>query len=109
MKTKRKNNWIIIRDEYTDEKKRYNLATMRKLDISQREGNYAQGVSLEEVYYMPRAKQVIIETYSIWENRQTHGCEGTSYSIATPETIANLAEYSGDDILMALVPVDSLS
>jgi len=104
METKRKNNWIIIRDEYTDQKKRYNLATMQKLDISQREGNYAQGVSLEEVYYMPRAKQVIIEYYSIWENRQTHCCEGTGYSIANPDEIANLAEYSGDDILMALVP-----
>jgi hypothetical protein len=99
-----KNQWIILEDE-NGEKKRYNLASMTRLGISIREDAWATGVSLEEVYLMPRSKKVILETYSIWEDRNTHGCVGTRYHVADPDTIARLADRSGDERLLNLVPV----
>lgn len=99
-----KNNWIILTDEQTGEKKRYNLASMAALNISVRRDAWATGVSLEQVYLMPRSKKIILETYSIWEDRATHGVVGTRYHIANADTIARLYEYSGDDRLLDLIP-----
>ncbi len=98
-----KNRWIILEDE-DGTRRRYNLASMTKLDINIREGAYATGVSLEKVYLQPRSKRVILETHSIWENRQTHGCEGTHYHLANADSIARLAERTGNAQLMELVP-----
>ncbi len=99
-----KNQWIILEDE-NGERKRYNLASMTKLGITVREGAWATGVSLEEVYLMPRSKKVILETYSIWEDRQTYGHIGTRYHVADGDTIARLADRAGDGRLLELVPV----
>ncbi|KKL87969.1 hypothetical protein LCGC14_1929370 [marine sediment metagenome] len=98
-----KNQWIILEDD-SGERKRYNLASMTKLGLSVREGAWATGVSLEEVYLMPRSKRVILETYSIWEDQRTHGCVGIRYHIAGIDTIAQLADRTGNDQLMELVP-----
>jgi len=95
--------WVILVDE-NGERKRYNLASMTPLNISVREGAWGTGVSLEQVYFMPRSKRVIMETYSVWENRQTHGVTGRQYCIADANTIAHLAERTGDERLVAMVP-----
>jgi hypothetical protein len=97
------NKWITLTDE-DGVTRRYNLASMIKLDISVRQGSWATGVSLEQVYLMPKSKRVILETYSIWENRQTHGCIGTRYHIANPDTIARLYAESLDERLINLIP-----
>lgn len=97
---KGKGKWIVI------EGHRYNLASMTKLGIKISGDSWATGVSLEEVYYMPRKKQVILHTYSVWENPRTHGCCGDNYSLACPETIAKLAQRTHNDILMGLVPIE---
>lgn len=99
-----KNQWIILEDE-NGERKRYNLASMTPLNISVREGAWATGVSLEQVYLMPRSKRIILETYSIWEDRRTHGVVGRQYRIADTDTIARLAERTGDERLLELVPI----
>ena len=98
-----KNRWIILEDA-DGTRRRYNLASMTKLGIHIREGAYATGVSLEEVYLQPRSRRVVMETYSIWENQRTHCCEGTHYHLADAETIAQLAERTGNEQLLALVP-----
>jgi hypothetical protein len=100
----KKNQWVTAEDPETGETKRYNLASMQKLGISIPEGMWGQGVSLEEVYFMPRAKKLIIETYSIWENPKTHGCYGTHYGIASNYVIGKIAQYTDDEVVMALVP-----
>ena len=89
----------VIVNMVNGDKKRVNLETCKKLDISDR--NYGTGITLENVYLMPRKKIVITKTYSIWENPRTHGCYGTSYDEANPDVIAVLSRYSNE--LMELV------
>lgn len=91
-----KHNWIII------DGKRYNLASLKNLDIS--DSRCDTGIKLEAVYLMPRKKEVIIHTYSIWENRQTYGVQGDRYHIADEWEIAQLAERFGNSELLELVP-----
>jgi len=98
-----KNRWIILEDA-SGNRKRYNLASMTPLNISVREGAWATGVSLEQVYLMPLSRRIILETHSIWADRHTHGCIGTRYHIADPDTIARLADRTSDARLLALVP-----
>ncbi len=105
METKTKNQWIILEDE-GGERKRYNLASMQKLGIQIREGACATGVSLKDIYYMPRKKRVILEIYSIWERGHSGMCVGRNYRIADADTIARLAERTGNEVLTALVPED---
>ena len=101
-----KNKWIAIRDleygEISGEAHRYNLGSM--LLIWEGNLNVGTGIFRKAIYLMPRAKTVIVETYSVWEDPRTHGCEGTSYHIADQDEIALLANDTGDDRLMALVP-----
>jgi len=97
-----KNDWIILTDP-TGERKRYNLASMTPLNISVREGSWATGVSLEQVYLMPRSRRVILETHSIW-NRGDGAITGTRYHIAEPDTIAALYERTRDERLLPLIP-----
>ena len=89
----------VIVNMVNGDKKRVNLETCKKLDISDR--NYGTGITLENVYLMPRKKIVITKTYSIWENPRTHSCYGTSYDEVDPYTLAKLANES--DELMELV------
>lgn len=96
MVAENKNRWIVI------DGARYNLGSMKRLGISDK--NWGTGVSLEEVYLMPRAKKVIVETYSTWENPKTHNCYGRNYEIAGPNLIATLAADTGNSDLMSLVP-----
>lgn len=91
-----KNNWVVI------EGRRYNLASM--VELWRGHDEYGTGIYLQGVFLMPRKKQVIVETYSIWENPRTHGCYGTSYRIADDIEVAKLAEELRDIRLMALVP-----
>ncbi|MDD5338173.1 MAG: hypothetical protein PHG35_02010 [Dehalococcoidales bacterium] len=102
--TKIGNKWITLTDA-DGTTRRYNLASMISLNISVREGAWATGVSLKNAYLMPKSKRVILETYSIWENRATHGCIGTQYHIASPETIARLYQETSDERLVALIPI----
>jgi len=44
----------------------------------------------------PRIKRIIIETYSIWENPQTHSCVGTVYSVADDMDIARIGKIIHD-------------
>ena len=98
------NKWIVLADE-SGERHRFNLASMKPLNISFREGVWATGVSLEQVYLMPRSKRVILETYSIWEDSHTNGVTGTQYRIADADAIAHLAERTRDPQLLELVPI----
>ena len=76
-----KSKWITIRNEYGE---------------TIREGRWATGVKLEAVYLQPRINRVILETYSIWENPQTHGCVGTVYSVADDMDIARIGKIIHD-------------
>jgi hypothetical protein len=99
-----KGNWVTIRDgEYGEgETKRVNLASLTEIWKGRRE--ISTGIFRTAIYLMPRAKRVIVESDSLWLNRLTHCCYGTSYMFADPETIAKLADDTGDERLMALVP-----
>jgi hypothetical protein len=78
---------------------------MEDLGISLQQGEWGgPGITLEEVFLMPRSKKVIIHTYSCWQNPATHESYGTKYFIAEPEMIADLAGITGNEDLMALVP-----
>jgi hypothetical protein len=97
------NRWITLED-VDGTRRRYNLASMRRLGIRIPEGAYDTGVILQEVYLQPRSRRVILETYSIWEDRRTHCCEGTRYHLADADTIGQLAARTGNEQLLALVP-----
>ncbi len=97
------NKWITLTDD-DGITRRYNLASMTELGIKIRQGAWATGVSLENVYLMARSKRLILETYSIWENSATHCCQGTRYHVASPETIARLYEETDDERLLPLIP-----
>ena len=90
-----KSKWVTIRNEY-GETIRVDLTKLKDLDISIREGRWATGVKLEAVYLQPRINRVILETYSIWENPQTHGCVGTVYSVADDMDIARIGKIIHD-------------
>ncbi len=84
------------------EGKRYDLRKLYQVpDADTRE---AGGVKREGVW-ITKSGRVIVETYSIWENRNTHGVEGTHYHFADEWEIARLADELGDPRLTALVPV----
>lgn len=62
--------------------RRYNLAGMVRLECSHVERN---GVSLQGAWYGPRSQRLIVEKYSIWENRSQPGaCVGTFYEVHEP-------------------------
>ena len=98
----KKNEWVILEDE-NGEAKRYNLASMQGLTISLPQDAWGTGVSLEDVFYMPRKRRIIIHTFSVWENPRTHGCYGDGYYLADKDTIARLARLTGNEIVMSLV------
>jgi hypothetical protein len=39
------------------------------------------GIFLTAVFYGRESKRLVVETDSIWENRNTHCCEGTAYRL----------------------------
>lgn len=88
--------WVII------DGKRYNLSSMTVIWEGHKE--VGTGIFRKEIFLMPRAKRVIVHTYSIWENRRTHGCVGDIYYIANDEQVARLADDTRDSRLMELVP-----
>ena len=97
-----KGKWIVIESENGD-KKRVNLSSLTVIW----EGNKETGTGTfrNAVYLMPKAKRVIVETYSQWENPMTHVCYGTSYHFADDREIADLADDLQDGRLLNLVPV----
>ena len=78
--------------------------TDRLIHINPGRRQVGTGITRENVWLAPRSRRVIVETYSVWENPQTHGVYGTSYHIATASEIAALAAETGDERLMELVP-----
>ena len=99
-----KNRWITLTDD-DGATRRYNLASMSPLGINFRQDAWATGVSLEEVYLMPRSKRLILETYSVWAER--HGSPyvtGRRYHVAEPGTVAELYRRTGDERLLPLIP-----
>ena len=95
-----KNKWVIV--ENYGEKNRVNLKST--ITIWEGSKNTGTGTFRTGVYLMHRDKMVIVETYSQWENRITHGCVGTGYHFADDDEIARLADDLRDDRLMNLVP-----
>lgn len=93
---------IVNMDIYGDEKKRIDLSGAVDLDIEIREGAWSTGIKLEAVYFQPRARRVIVKTYSIWDNGRGE-CQGISYLIAPPEMVARLAEETGNETLVSVV------
>jgi hypothetical protein len=52
------------------------------------------GMFREAVYIGTKSKRVVVQTYSQWEDRHTHGCIGTEYHEADEDEKATLAgEY----------------
>ena len=96
-----KNRWITLTED-DGETRRYNLASM--VDLEMRDNRWGTGVRLCGAYLMPRSKRVILHTYSVWENRQTHGVQGDGYMIASGETVAQLYRETGDERLLPLIP-----
>lgn len=94
--------WVTLCDEAGDPV-RVDLEATENLELY--DPNWGTGIQLEAVYLMPRAKRVIVQTYSIWENPRTHGHYGRSYQIADVHTIARLARQFGNPELMELLPV----
>jgi hypothetical protein len=81
---------------------RYDLGKLYEVpNASTREHSGVKRVSA----WITKSNRVIVETYSIWENRQTHGVEGTHYHIADEDEIARLADELGDERLLELVPM----
>ena len=96
-----KNHWITLTDD-DGVTRRYNLASMTDLEI--RDNRWGTGIQLRGVYLMPRSKRVILHTYSIWEDRRTHGVVGDGYMVAPPETVAQLYRETEDERLLPLIP-----
>lgn len=88
--------WVII------DGKRYNLSSMAVIWEGHKE--VGTGIFRKEIFLMPRAKNVIVHDYSIWENPRTHSCHGDRYYIADDEQIAQLAKETEDSRLIELVP-----
>lgn len=102
----------IIRDRHGDAK-RYDLSKLYQVRQYSRDGAFAYspyttrengGISIQGVWITHKGA-VIVETYSIWEDRNTHGVVGTQYHFADQSEIANLTEKTHDPSLMALIPV----
>ena len=53
---------------------------------------YRTGITLRAIYAQPVKQRVIIETYSIWEDRETHCCVGTEYRELDVEQIQELCK-----------------
>ena len=100
-----KNRWITITDE-DGVTRRYNLASMTPLGISARQDSWGTGVTLEEVYLMPRSKRLILQTYSVWAERPgSPYITGRRYHVAhDDDTIAELYQRTGDERLLPLIP-----
>ena len=92
-----KNQWITL------EGRRYNIASM--ILINNISHTIGTGLKRVAVYLMPKSKRVLVETYSQWENRQTHACTGTQYHIADADEIAHLYDDTQDDRLLNLIPI----
>lgn len=61
---------------------RYNLTGMLRIKCSHRERG---GTSLRGAWYGPRSRRLIVETYSIWQDRSNPGCvRGTIYEVYEP-------------------------
>jgi len=88
------NSWAIV------EGRKYNLEQMESLGISTHEEH---GVTIKNVY-LTKGKRVLVHTYSIWEDRTTHGVVGDQYHFADPEEIASLARRFKCPKLIAMVP-----
>ena len=94
------NDWIIVNHE--GDSRRYEVSGLYEVpDASTRENH---GVSRENVW-ITKSGQVIVETYSIWATGNGGECEGSRYHFADAEEIAFLAEDTGDDKLLELVPI----
>lgn len=61
--------------------RRYDLASMVALGCGTRERS---GISITDMYFGRTSHRIITETYSIWENRETHGVIGTRYNVEDP-------------------------
>lgn len=83
------------------EGRRYDLDKCESLGLTTREEG---GVSRIGVWVTPKSRRVIVGTHSIWERGHTGTIVGTQYHIASPEEIACLAQETGDETLMAMVP-----
>lgn len=70
------------------------------------------GIFLTAIYVSPRAKRMVIETDSIWENPVTHECVGTTYRLIEDEQlILEYADYDGVGAALekcGMVKVESL-
>ena len=78
---------IVVRGDCGDdyETRRYDLRGAIDLDISGSMDEYGVGRRLDGVYVMPRSQRVLVQTYSIWEDRRTHGVTGTQWHVADPD------------------------
>ena len=71
------------------------------LNYSKREHG---GIAIKGVYLQPRARRVIVHTYSIWEDRSQPGCcIGTRYHVADSDEVARFVEDG-----LALEPVSGI-
>lgn len=59
--------------------------------------NFGTGVSLEAIYRGPRTGRFILHTYSIWENRQTHGVMGDQFYEVDLSAFLHACECAGVD------------
>ena len=99
---------VVVTDPTTGESRRFNISGAVELGwgplqhpLSQRD--WATGVNLEHVYLQPRAKRVIVEFYSRWDDG--HGrCQGTEYTVADNDLIARIAREFNSPELAALLP-----
>ena len=89
---------------YDKEPRRYDLRGAIDLGLSTHMDGYGTGLRLDGVYLMPKSRRVLVQTYSVWENRQTHGCVGEEWHVADLEEIAHLAGRFDCEQLRQLIP-----
>lgn len=81
---------ITTKNAITGESIRTTVSEVQKTnDYDTRQSH---GVSIDAAYYQPKAKRLVVEYYSIWENRETHGVVGTYYMHYDDVTLEILAE-----------------
>ena len=54
--------------------------------------DYGTGTMLTRVWFGPRTHRAFIETDSIWENRQTHGCVGKTITEIEHEELLRICD-----------------
>lgn len=100
---------VVVEDPMTGEQKRFNLSGAQQVmennpmlgGISQHD--WSTGVDLEAVYLQPRARRVIVEFYSRWDDG--HGrVRGGYFQVADNDLIARIAKKFDCEELAALLP-----